>query len=629
MKETNRERKNDIKFDIQLNTEQKLVKAGVYEKDVTIILGDYGSGKTATAAVCALDLLFKKHVDKIYITRPINFEATGYLKGPQPLYSKILTPYGWVTMRDISVGDDITGKDGLSYKVLSKSETNEELVFRIVTTDGRVMECSRYHLFHTITANDKKHRLDKKKFNKSYQGCVKSLHEIIETFRNSKNKLNHYIPYNEPIEFCNIKEKYIPPYLLGCLLGDGSICDSISFANIDDELITRCIEEGESIGLKCKNVKNTISYYFSSNKENNKPAKEVIIKNIKTGNIETFQTIGQALKVKNINRSTLHSRCRTNYKSKDEEYSFGEKESTYTNPIKQELYKLGILYKKAWEKEIPIEYIYNSTISERLNLLRGLMDTDGTNDGKMAAFTTTSEKLADGIIELVHSLGGRANKYSRNRIGRISAFGGRGGTTRRISYEVVISLDFNPFFITRKAIKYNPNYRHLIGIESIEPLKIETVQCLTTSAPDGLYLTDNYIVTHNSLSEKMALHVFPVKQNFYSAYNKQKIDDLFTEGIIQIIPIDYMKGVTFINACTIVDEFEDITFEEFELVLTRLGVSSKLILTGSEEQISIKESCIHRIKCLKNYPEVNYHTLTGQHRNEDIGKILKYIKENS
>ena len=52
-----------------------------FEKDVTIVLGEFGSGKTACAAQIALDLLFKGHVSKIYITRPIDFKATGYLTG--------------------------------------------------------------------------------------------------------------------------------------------------------------------------------------------------------------------------------------------------------------------------------------------------------------------------------------------------------------------------------------------------------------------------------------------------------------------------------------------------------------------------------------------------------------------
>ena len=132
-----------------------------------------------------------------------------------------------------------------------------------------------------------------------------------------------------------------------------------------------------------------------------------------------------------------------------------------------------------------------------------------------------------------------------------------------------------------------------------------------------------------SADEKLSFHIFPIKQNMYMAYNKSKIDDLFKDGSIQIIPIDYMKGMTFTNSFTIVDEFEDIDYQDFKLILTRLGKGSKLIFTGSEEQIDVKSSCIPRIKCLEKMDLVNYHTLKSQHRNDDIAKILDYIEENN
>lgn len=129
-------------------------------------------------------------------------------------------------------------------------------------------------------------------------------------------------------------------------------------------------------------------------------------------------------------------------------------------------------------------------------------------------------------------------------------------------------------------------------------------------------------------SEKLAFHTFPIRQNFYTAYNKVKIDELFADGTIQIVPIDYMKGMTFVDSCTIVDEFEDIDYDEFKLILTRLGKGSKLIYTGSAEQIDVKNSCISKVKCLQHCNDVNFHILTSQHRNENIIKILNFIKDN-
>ncbi len=133
-----------------------------------------------------------------------------------------------------------------------------------------------------------------------------------------------------------------------------------------------------------------------------------------------------------------------------------------------------------------------------------------------------------------------------------------------------------------------------------------------------------------SVEEKMAMHIMPLKQNFYMAYGKEKVDSLFKESIIQILPIDYMKGMTFTNACTIVDEFEDIDYASFKLILTRLGKDSKLIFTGSEEQTDKKlliTSCLRRIKKLERSDLVGWHVLTENHRNKDIQKIIDYIEK--
>lgn len=129
------------------------------------------------------------------------------------------------------------------------------------------------------------------------------------------------------------------------------------------------------------------------------------------------------------------------------------------------------------------------------------------------------------------------------------------------------------------------------------------------------------------VDEKLQFHLMPVKQALYAAYGKTKIDKLFADGTIQIIPIDYMKGITFADACCIIDEFEDISYSDFKLILSRLGKDSKLIFTGSEEQIGIKNSCIPKIKCLENCSKVNYNTFKSHHRNDSIMEIIDYIEE--
>jgi phosphate starvation-inducible PhoH-like protein len=69
MKEPNRERKQDIKYKITLNEEQKEVKRLIIENQIVVVTGRAGCGKSLVSAQCALDFLFKKQCDQILVTR--------------------------------------------------------------------------------------------------------------------------------------------------------------------------------------------------------------------------------------------------------------------------------------------------------------------------------------------------------------------------------------------------------------------------------------------------------------------------------------------------------------------------------------------------------------------------------
>ena len=83
MKTENRERKNPIKYLIDLNDEQKLAKQLIYENQIVIITGRAGSGKSLVGAITALDFLNKKMIDKILVTRSAIEvgKSLGYLPG--------------------------------------------------------------------------------------------------------------------------------------------------------------------------------------------------------------------------------------------------------------------------------------------------------------------------------------------------------------------------------------------------------------------------------------------------------------------------------------------------------------------------------------------------------------------
>jgi phosphate starvation-inducible PhoH-like protein len=69
MKEANRERKNEIKYKVTLNDEQKEAKRLIRENQIVVITGRAGCGKSLVSAVTALDFLNKKECDKVFVTR--------------------------------------------------------------------------------------------------------------------------------------------------------------------------------------------------------------------------------------------------------------------------------------------------------------------------------------------------------------------------------------------------------------------------------------------------------------------------------------------------------------------------------------------------------------------------------
>lgn len=141
-------------------------------------------------------------------------------------------------------------------------------------------------------------------------------------------------------------------------------------------------------------------------------------------------------------------------------------------------------------KEIPLDYLYNSK-EVRIELLRGLMDTDGSIDkGGDCSFVTTSPYLAEGFLFLVKSLGAMA------RISRIendySGFWRIGFCLKTIC----------PFHLPRKKERWIPNKKckagDKVGIAAIHEVKAVPTRCIQVDSPTKTYLIENCIPTHNT-----------------------------------------------------------------------------------------------------------------------------------
>jgi replicative DNA helicase len=267
---------------------------------------------------------------------------------------------------------------------------------------------------------------------------VKSLNEIRNTLKTGKdNRKNHSVDFVEPV-FFSAKKLLIDPYLMGVLLGDGCL-SHLSITNPEFDIIERiskALPEGCVIKRKKSNIR----------------CPEYRINGV---------TVGK-------------------------------------NPLIGLLKHYGLDSKLSADKIIPPEYLRNS-FANRLELLRGLLDTDGyVVDRHCIEFSTTSKWIKIGIIDLVRSLGGRATfkekqgKYTKNGIEVIC----------QKFYRINISFTTNGFTpVTSK--KHQERYGFSKNklqkfISSVVPDKIEDCVCISVSHHDQLYITDDYILTHNT-----------------------------------------------------------------------------------------------------------------------------------
>ena len=367
-----------------------------------------------------------------FIKMPRHIDGHGVGLGKaQPLSAKVLTPYGWTTMGQLKIGDEIVDPDGGTGVVEAIFPQGSKPIFKFEMMDGSFTECCEDHLWHVYTMADKMRETG---------GRVLSTKDLINLGLSKKNKgwrrSKFFLPVAQPSCFNSNNDLPIPPYLLGALIGDGGLSKiSISLTSADKEIIDRVkLELPDNLELKTTSGK----YGFR---------------------------ISSGRKVSN------------------------------KNSILESLRNLDLMGHKSNTKFIPINYLLSS-IDDRKLLLQGLLDTDGecSKDG-LVYYHTSSYKLAGDIAELVRSLGGLATiSKPRKRF-----FVYKGVKKQGLdSYYISIRTSFNPFFLERKKSRWKPPIMSN-AIKSIKPLNTQPAQCIKVSSKRNLYITDNYIVTHNTL----------------------------------------------------------------------------------------------------------------------------------
>lgn len=358
----------------------------------------------------------------------------------QSIHSHILTENGYVELKDIKVGDKVFGRDGKLHNVTAIFPQGIKPCYDIIFSDGSKTTSGPHHLWNVIDISLKE--TDFK---------TVELQDILNKGIYRKDRPNSpifKIPMCEPIQF-EKKDLPIDPYVLGVLLGDGCLCNnSMSFTTADDEIIN--------------NVSNYLNEDYKltiTNKLENNKSKIVNIVRKKRKNIPNdYLTILESLKLRGTN---------------------------------------------SYNKFIPNIYKYAS-VEDRIKLLQGLLDTDGSAepnpDGKSykVCYYTISEQLKNDVVWLVQSLGGTAKWRIKDK--------SKDSKANHNIFVIHIHLPTNiePFILSRKLNKYRQTVHRAPSryIKDIIYRGEEECVCLLvdnfSDKEEHLYITDDFIVTHNS-----------------------------------------------------------------------------------------------------------------------------------
>jgi phosphate starvation-inducible PhoH-like protein len=510
-------------------------------------IGPAGTGKTYLAMAKAVQALQSKQVNRIILTRPaveagerlgflpgtlydkidpylrplydalhdmidpdsiprlmqagtIEVAPLAYMRGrAQPVFTEVLTPLGFRPIGELEVGDLVIGSNGEPTPVLGVYPQGRKEIYRVSTQDGASTLASADHLW-TVTTRDDRRR---------------SRHRVLQTTDMIRDlRAAHYHRYelpllSRPVEF---EPSSVPmdPYALGLLLGDGCLTGSTtpSFSTADPELAEALEAAIPDVTLRHRNE---LDYA-----------------------INRIREPGQVI--------------------------------TMVNPVTLALRELGLWGTRSETKFVPTDYLFNSS-EVRGGVLQGLLDSDGgpvTQSGRTCRiqYTTSSPQLRDDTVFLVRSLGGVAYWRTRPAESRKPGLArGRPVPYRNDAYVIDIRLPEHvaPFRLGRKADKYaaTGGGRPMRFIHSIEPAGTAEAVCIQVSAQDSLYVTEDFLLTHNTLND----------------------------------------------AFIILDEAQNTSAEQMKMFLTRLGFGSKIVVTGDVTQVDLPSGTTSGLRVVRDILE--------------------------
>ena len=240
-------------------------------------------------------------------------------------------------------------------------------------------------------------------------------------------------------------------------------------------------------------------------------------------------------------------------------------------------------------KHIPSIYL-RASFAQRLSLLQGLMDTDGSiSKAGQCFFSNMNHRLVEQIRELVCSLGLKSSPiYEWDAI----LNGKNCGPCKTISFYSYPEL--NPFRLKRKADRVRERrktsmqtYLHIVGVRLVAP---RFVKCITVDAPDGVFLAGSgFIPTHNStqftIGEAVRLAIKDPNLRFHINHHKHKKSMKFLGGIKGVLLKDSVVQTFGYLLPDLKDKYRRDNEEELTLATrTDLSIREATFTTGGVDK---------------------------------------------
>ena len=377
----------------------------------------------------------------------------------QPLDARVLTPTGFRPIGDLRPGDLVISAEGAPVAVRSIHPQGVKPIYRVAFADGRATRCCDDHLWKVWTRTSVWSPAKKKKIRARGWRIVplKTIRRRLDDHRTESDRLG--VPLLTPSSDPTPSALPVDPYVLGALIGDGTLSDAVLVTTTDAALVTTLCARLAPLGLRLN---------------------QVISKGAPT------------LSWRIVGRGKGHA-----------------------NPLRTALQSLGLAVRSE-EKFIPPSY-FNASAAQRLDLLRGLLDTDGTVDKLgVVSFTTSSPRLARDFQQLAWSLGCIATPGAVKH----PTYSHRGEKRTGLPAHTLFLQHPEPatlFTLPRKVARTGrPKARarlgHRLRLAAIEPAGQAECVCISLDSPSGLYVTDDYLVTHNTTILRALVDILKAKK---------------------------------------------------------------------------------------------------------------------